>query len=70
MISAPNSFLDEFAEAADSVLVHLEGTPHLHRALQRIKELGKRVGVATNPASRGCAGGNNARCRAGLGDDC
>lgn len=50
MISAPNSFLDEFVEAgADSSLVHWEGTANLRRTLRRIKELGKRVGVAIDP---------------------
>src|ERR1700683_5422817 len=52
MVSAPDSFLDEFVEAgADSFLVHWEGNANLHRTLQRIRELGKRVGVAINPAT-------------------
>lgn len=52
MISAPDSFLDEFVEAgADSFLVHWEGNANLHRTLQRIRELGKRAGVAINPAT-------------------
>jgi len=52
MISNPDFFLDEFAEAgSDSFLVHWEGNNHLHRTVQRIKALGKRAGVAINPAT-------------------
>ena len=52
MISDPDSFLDEFAEAgSDSFLVHWEGNNNLHRTVQRIKALGKGVGVAINPAT-------------------
>jgi ribulose-phosphate 3-epimerase len=31
--------------------VHPEAGPHLHRTIQRIKALGKRAGVALNPAT-------------------
>ena len=52
MISAPDFFLDEFAQAgSDSFLVHWEGNNNLHRTVQRIKALGKSVGVAINPAT-------------------
>lgn len=52
MISNPDFFLDEFAEAGStSFLVHFEGNNHLHRTVQRIKTLGKRAGVAINPAT-------------------
>ena len=52
MISDPDSFLDEFVEAgSDSFLVHWEGNNNLHRTVQRIKALGKGVGVAINPAT-------------------
>ena len=52
MISAPDLFLDEFAEAgADSFLVHWEGNNNLSRTVQSIRALGKRVGVAINPAT-------------------
>jgi len=52
MISDPDSFLDEFVEAgSDSFLVHWEGNNHLHHTVQRIKSLGKRAGVAINPAT-------------------
>jgi ribulose-phosphate 3-epimerase len=52
MISDPDFFLEEFAEAgSDSFLVHWEGNANLHRTVQRIKALGKRAGVAINPAT-------------------
>lgn len=52
MISNPDFFLEEFVEAgSDSFLVHWEGNANLHRTVQRIKALGKRVGVAINPAT-------------------
>src|SRR5208283_3433839 len=45
-------FLGEFVEAgSDSFLVHWEGNNNLHRTLQRIKALGKGVGVVINPAT-------------------
>src|ERR1700752_5022850 len=52
MISDPDFFLDEFSEAgSDSFLVHWEGNHNLHRTVQRIRALGKRAGVAINPAT-------------------
>jgi ribulose-phosphate 3-epimerase len=52
MISNPDYFLDEFAEAgSSSFLVHWEGNHNLHRTVQRIKALGKGAGVAINPAT-------------------
>jgi ribulose-phosphate 3-epimerase len=52
MVVDPDLFLDEFAAAgSDSFVVHWEGNNNLHRTVQRIKALGKRVGVAINPAT-------------------
>ena len=52
MISPVDSFLDAFAGAgADIITVHPEAGPHLHRTVQRIKSLGKKAGVALNPAT-------------------
>jgi ribulose-phosphate 3-epimerase len=52
MISDPDLFLDEFAQAGStSFLVHWEGNNNLHRTVQGIQALGKRVGVAINPAT-------------------
>src|SRR5215468_8816211 len=52
MISDPDLYLEEFSEAgSDSLLVHWEGNNNLHRTVQRVKALGKRVGVVINPAT-------------------
>ena len=52
MISDPDFFLEDFAAAgSDSFLVHWEGNHNLHRTVQRIRALGKRAGVAINPAT-------------------
>jgi ribulose-phosphate 3-epimerase len=52
MISDPDFFLEEFTEAgSDAFLVHWEGNHNLHRTLQRVKGLGKRVSVVINPAT-------------------
>jgi len=52
MIQHPERFLEVFAQAgADGVIVHQEACTHLHRAVQEIKALGKRAGVAINPAT-------------------
>ena len=52
MIADPDRYLDAFAEAgADVITVHAEASLHLHRTLSRIRELGKRAGVALNPAT-------------------
>ena len=52
MVTDPDRFLEEFAAAGgDSFLVHWEDNPNLHRTVQRIRALGKRVGVAINPAT-------------------
>lgn len=52
MIRDPDLFLEEFVEAgSDSFLVHWEGNANLHRTVQRIRALGRRAGVAINPAT-------------------
>ena len=52
MITDPDTFLEEFAEAgSDSFLVHWEGNLNLHRTVHSVTKLGKRVGVAINPAT-------------------
>jgi ribulose-phosphate 3-epimerase len=52
MISPADPFLAQFAAAgADSITVHVEAGPHLDRSLQAIKALGKKAGVAINPAT-------------------
>jgi ribulose-phosphate 3-epimerase len=52
MVMNPDLYLDEFVAAgSDSFVVHWEGNHHLHRTVQRIRTLGKRPGVAINPAT-------------------
>ncbi|HEV2245542.1 MAG TPA: ribulose-phosphate 3-epimerase, partial [Terriglobia bacterium] len=52
MVKPPEDFIAPFAEAgADTIIVHQEATPHLHRAIQHIHSLGKKAGVAINPST-------------------
>jgi ribulose-phosphate 3-epimerase len=52
MIVEPERYLPDFVRAgADIVTIHVEASPHLHRTVQAIKELGARAGVALNPAT-------------------
>ena len=52
MISPADPYLAQFAAAgSDLITVHAEAGPHLDRSLQAIKALGKRAGVALNPAT-------------------
>ncbi len=52
MISPADPYLAQFAGAgADLITVHAEAGPHLDRSLQAIRSLGKKVGVALNPAT-------------------
>ena len=52
MISDPMRYVPAFAEAgADGLTVHVEATPHLHRVVQQIRDVGIRPGVSLNPAT-------------------
>jgi ribulose-phosphate 3-epimerase len=52
MVDRPEDFVERFAKAgADTIIVHQEATPHLHRVIQQIHGLGKQAGVAINPAT-------------------
>ncbi|MGE5699713.1 MAG: ribulose-phosphate 3-epimerase [Deltaproteobacteria bacterium] len=52
MIVEPEKYIEDFAAAgADVITVHAEATPHLQRAVARIRELGKKAGVALNPST-------------------
>ncbi len=52
MIVQPERYLEAYAQAgADTIIVHQEVSPHLDRTLRHIRELGKRAGVALNPAT-------------------
>ena len=52
MIEAPDRYVPEFAEAgADTIGVHYEACPHLHRTVGQIREAGARACVVLNPAT-------------------
>lgn len=52
MIKEPERYLERFAQCgADIITVHAEACLHLHRTLQQIRQLGKKCGVALNPAT-------------------
>ena len=52
MIEPCDPYLEAFARAgADRITVHAEATRHLDRSLQEIRALGKKAGVAINPAT-------------------
>jgi ribulose-phosphate 3-epimerase len=52
MIERPEHQVAAFAQAgADSITVHAEATPHLHYALQAVKDAGCLTGVAINPGT-------------------
>jgi ribulose-phosphate 3-epimerase len=52
MIEPADPYLETFAEAGcDGITVHVEACTHLDRSLQAIRALGKRAGVALNPAT-------------------
>lgn len=52
MIENPDAYIDPFVDAGvDSLTVHAEVCPHLHRSIQRIRESGVRAGVALNPGT-------------------
>jgi ribulose-phosphate 3-epimerase len=56
MIAPADPYLAAFAEAgADIITVHAEAGPHLDRSLQAIRSLGKKAGVALNPATHASA---------------
>lgn len=52
MITQPERYVEAFIDAgANNVTVHVEATPHIHRAVQMIKEKGATAGVALNPGT-------------------
>ncbi|MDT7043072.1 ribulose-phosphate 3-epimerase [Candidatus Nitronereus thalassa] len=52
MITNPDAFIPEFAEAgANYLTVHTETCPHLHRTIQLIKEHGVKAGITLNPST-------------------
>ena len=52
MIAPCDPYLEAFAKAgADVITVHVESSPHVHRSLQAIRALGKKVGITLNPGT-------------------
>lgn len=52
MIEKPERYLKDFIDAgADWLGVHVEASPHLHRTVQHIRELGAKPIVSLNPAT-------------------
>jgi ribulose-phosphate 3-epimerase len=52
MIAPCDPYLEAFAKAgSDHIIVHVEAGPHIHRSLQAIRALGKKVGVTLNPGT-------------------
>jgi ribulose-phosphate 3-epimerase len=52
MVVEPETYVEPFAEAGASIMtVHVEATPHLHRLIHRIKELGCLAGAVINPST-------------------
>ena len=52
MITQPERYLEDFAEAgANTISVHAEVSPHLHRTLNEIRRLGCQAGVVLNPST-------------------
>ncbi len=56
MIERPERQVPEFAKAgADSITIHVEATPHVHYALQAVREGGCTAGAALTPATPAAA---------------
>jgi ribulose-phosphate 3-epimerase len=52
MITPCDPYIEAFAKAGcDIITVHMESGPHVHRSIQAIKMLGKKAGIAINPAT-------------------
>lgn len=51
MIVEPERHIDVFAEGAQTVNVHIEVSPHIHRTLDTIRKRGLRAGVCINPGT-------------------
>jgi ribulose-phosphate 3-epimerase len=52
MVERPERHVDEFARAgASNIVVHMEATPHVHYAVQAIREAGCNAGVALTPST-------------------
>ncbi len=51
MTVEPERMLEQFADTADTINVHIEVSPHVNRTLDTIRRMGKRAGVCINPGT-------------------
>lgn len=52
MIQDPERYIELVADCgADIITVHIEATKHIHRAIQQIRQTGKKAGVVINPGT-------------------
>lgn len=52
MVDDPEQWIPAFAKSgADTMLIHVEATPHIYRAMQLIKDHGVKAGVVLNPGT-------------------
>lgn len=52
MIENPERYIEDFHNSgSDIITIHFEATKHPHRVIQKIKALGKKAGIALNPAT-------------------
>lgn len=51
MTVQPERLIEQFADAVDTINVHIEVSPHINRTLDAIHRLGKRAGVCINPGT-------------------
>jgi ribulose-phosphate 3-epimerase len=52
MVSNPEDFFERFVQSgADWISFHIEATPHVHRLIFQIKEMGKKAGISLNPST-------------------
>ena len=55
MIAPVDPFLKDFADAgADTITIHTDAGPHVHRSLQFIRSMGLKAGIALNPSNHPC----------------
>ncbi|HNT34146.1 MAG TPA: ribulose-phosphate 3-epimerase [bacterium] len=52
MVSEPEKWVEPyFTDRTETILIHPEGVPHVHRILERIRELGAKPGIVLNPGT-------------------
>ena len=52
MVVEPEKYFESFVKSgAETITIHVEATPHLHRQVMRIKELGAKAGATMNPST-------------------